>query len=165
MAGMVTNPMAQTSAMANQGTSLNAQVGQQNIMNALLSQYLNMGTNPGSYSGSTGASGSPSMYSTYQPLSTGAVEGITNSTNANMAERGLANSPNMLAAAQDTALGNATTGQQNNMLSNFFSGLKLPLSVGHPGVSSVTPQQIQTMGNGILGGAAGGLAGAAAFGL
>jgi hypothetical protein len=163
MAGMVTNPMAQTSAMANQGTSLNAQTGQQNAMNDLLAKYLDMGTNPASYSGSSG--GSPNMYSTYQPLSTGAVEGITSGTNANMAERGLANSPNQLAYAQDMALGGATHGQQGNMLSNFFSGLKLPLSVGHPGVSSITPQQIPTVGNSILGGAAGGLAGAAAFGL
>jgi len=162
MAGMVTNPMAQMAAMGNQQGALNAQVGQQNIMNALLAQYLNMGTNPASYSGTSGSS--PNMYSTYQPLSTGAIEGITNSTNANLAQRGLADSPNQIAYAQDMALGGATQGQQNNMLSNFFSGMNLPLSVGHPGVSSITPQQIPTMGNSILGGVGGGLAGAAAFG-
>lgn len=134
MPSLVTNAMAQQQQGAAQGQSIAAQQGQQNLMNRVLQYYLNIAGSPGATM--TGAMGS------VPALSPGAIEGLQNTVQANMATHGFSQAPDMWQAALSKALGNAMLPLQQTGFQNYQTGQTLPLGVPQPQISNYSGQQI-----------------------
>ena len=152
MAGIVTNPMTDLQALANQGQAAAAQGSQFQTMQNLLSQYLGQVMNPQNLA--------QGVASQTQPLSSGAVENIQNQVGGSIAERGLSQSFPQWQYAMQTAMAQPLGQMQSQGLNQYLGGQQLPFQVPHP---SVTMPQVPSQQSSLASGALGGALGAAAF--
>ncbi len=134
MPSLITDPISQLQQGAAQASAIGAQQNQQNMMNAILQQYLGTAGSP-----SSTMSGAMGMV---QPLSTGNIENIQNQTAANVAEHGFSQAPNIWQNALSNALGSAQVSLQNQGLQNYQASQQLPLSVPQQSVSGYSQQSI-----------------------